>query len=76
MSTLTQLLGQPKRPQRRPDKHVLFVVQYRDGSRSFLRIPPSVAAFGAGPAALRYAAEEQSSGRLQPGTIERLIRVR
>ena len=54
----------------------MFVVLYRDGSRSFLRIPPSVAAFGTGPAATSFAAEEQRCGRLQPGMIERLVRVR
>jgi hypothetical protein len=54
----------------------MFVVLYRDGSRSFVRIPPGVAAFGAGPVALRYAADEQHCGRLQPGAIERLVRVR
>ena len=76
MSSWSERRGQVKPPPRRPDRHVMFVVLYRDGSRSFVRIPPSIAAFGAGPVAMRFAADEQRRGRLQPGTIERLARVR
>jgi len=76
MSSWGQPVGQVKPPPRRPDRHVMVVVLYRDGSRSFLRIPPTVAAFGAGPGAMRFAVEEQLCGRLQPGKIERLVRVR
>ena len=55
---------------------VLFVVSFRDGSRSFVRVPPKLGAFGASPAVLRHAAEEQRQGRLQPGEINKLTKVR
>jgi len=61
-------------PYRRPSKHVMFVVTFRDGSRDFLRIPPNVAAVG-GLAVDRFVAEEQREGRFRAGQIERLIRV-
>ena len=62
---------------RQRDRHVMFVVQYRDGSRGFVRVPPEVALYGAGsPVVLRHAAEEQRRGVLQAGAIERLIQVR
>ena len=62
---------------RQRDRHVMFVVHYRDGSRSFVRVPPEVALYGAGsPVVLCHAAEEQRRGMLQAGAIERLIQVR
>ena len=62
---------------RQRDRHVMFVVQYRDGSRGFARVPPEVALYGAGSlVVLRHAAEEQRRGVLQAGAIERLIQVR
>ncbi len=64
------------KPRKRPDTKVLFVVSFRDGSRSFVRVPPRLADFGASPAVLRHAAEEQRQGRLQPGEIDKVIRVR
>ena len=71
---MTYALGQTK--YRRPDKHVMFVVSFQDGSRGFVRIPPELAQFGAGSSAmLEYAAEQQRQGRLQPGKIAKLIRV-
>src|SRR5215212_8210651 len=44
---------------RRPDKQVLFVVCYGDGSRSFMRVPPQLAMFGASPSVLGLARERQ-----------------
>jgi hypothetical protein len=64
------------KPRKRPDTNVLFVVSFRDGSRSFLRVPPRLAAFGASPAVLRHAAEEQRQGRLHAGDIDKLIKAR
>jgi hypothetical protein len=70
---MTYALG--KAPYRRPDRHVMFVVTFRDGTRDFLRVPPEVAAVG-GIAAIRFAAGEQRDGRFRSGEIDRLIRVR
>ena len=30
------------KPRKRPDTKVLFVVSFRDGSRSFVRVPPKL----------------------------------
>jgi hypothetical protein len=59
---------------RRPDKQVLFVVHYGDGSRSFVRVPPHLATFGVSPAVLRLARERQSNGELPAGDIATLVR--
>ena len=59
---------------RRPDKQVLFVVHYGDGSRSFTRVPPRLAMFGASPAVLQLACERQSKGELPAGDIANLVR--
>jgi hypothetical protein len=59
---------------RRPDKQVLFVVHYRDGSRSFMRVPPRLAMFGASPPVLKLARERQSTGELPAGDIATLVR--
>ena len=59
---------------RRPDKQVLFVVQYRDGSRSFMRVPPRLAMFGVSPPVLQLARERQSRGELPAGDIATLVR--
>ena len=48
------------------DEQVMFVVQYQDGSRAFVRVPPKLAMYGAGsPVVLR-----------QAGAIARLVQVR
>jgi hypothetical protein len=57
---------------RRPDNQVLFVVHYRDGSRAFMCVPPRLAMFGASPAVLQLARENQSTGALPGGEIEKL----
>jgi hypothetical protein len=59
----------------RPDRQSLFVVNYQDGSRAFLRVPPEITQFGASPPVMRAAEERQSRGELPPGKIERLVRV-
>ena len=61
---------------RRPDKLSLFVVNYYDGSRAFLRVPPEIARFGASPSVMRAAQERQRQGELPPGKIAGLVRVR
>jgi hypothetical protein len=60
----------------RPDKLSLFVVNFVDGSRAFLRVAPDIARFGASPALMRVAHERQAQGELPPGEIDRLVRVR
>ena len=60
---------------RRPDKQVLFVVCYGDGSRSFMRVPPALAVFGASPSVLRLARERQSKGELPAGDMATLVRL-
>ena len=62
--------------ERRPDKQSLFVVNYHDGSRAFLRVPPELARFGASPSVMRAAEECQRQGELPPGQIAKLVRVR
>ncbi len=67
------LNGNPRA--RRPDRQVLFVVQYRDGSRAFVRVPPNLAIFGASPQVLRLTKERQAKGEIPPGEIAGLVRV-
>jgi hypothetical protein len=61
---------------RRPDKLSLFVVNFADGSRAFLRVAPDIARFGASPSVMRVAQERQAQGELPLGEIDRLVRVR
>jgi hypothetical protein len=68
------LQGKP-RP-RRADKQSLFVVNYRDGTKGFVRVPPQLATFGASPPVMRLAHERQAKGELPNGEIVRLVRVR
>ena len=43
---------------RRRDRQKLFVVNYADGSRAFLRVPHEIAAFGVSPPASRLRCAE------------------
>jgi hypothetical protein len=56
-------------PRRRRDKQVLFVVRYRDQPDAYVRIPPSLASFGASPPVLRAALERQARGEIPTGDI-------
>ena len=61
---------------RRRDRHKLFVVNYADGSRAFLRVPPAVAMFGVSPPVMRLAREVQARGEIPSGEIASLTAVR
>jgi len=61
---------------RRPDRQKLFVVNYADGSRAFLRVPPAVAMFGVSPPVMKLAREVQARGGIPDGEIASLSAVR
>ena len=54
----------------------LFVVNYADGSRAFLRVPPAVAMFGVSPPVMKLAREVQARGGIPAGEIASLSAVR
>ena len=72
--TWAHLNGTPRH--RRADRHRLFIVNFLDGSRAFMRISPELARFGASPPVFRHAQERQAAGELPLGQIAGLIRVR
>jgi len=63
-------------PRRRRDKQVLFVVRYRDQPDAYVRIPPTLASFGASPPVFRVALERQARGEIPAGDIVEIVRAR
>ena len=51
-------------------------MNYADGSRAFLRVPPAVAMFGVSPPVMRLAREVQARGEIPSGEIASLTAVR
>src|SRR4051794_41867306 len=58
---------------RRRDRQKLFVVNYADGSRAFLRVPHEIAAFGVSPPVMKLVREVQARGEIPAGGITWLI---
>ena len=54
----------------------LFVVNYADGSRAFLRVPHEIAAFGVSPPVMKLVREVQARGEIPAGDIASLIAAR
>jgi hypothetical protein len=63
-------------PRRKKDHQVLFVVRYRDQPDAYMRVPPTLANFGASPPVLRAALERQALGEIPPGEIVAVVRAR
>jgi uncharacterized protein YcgL (UPF0745 family) len=61
---------------RRRDRQKLFVVNYADGSRAFLRVPHEIAAFGVSPHVMKLVREVQARGEIPAGDIASLIAAR
>ena len=54
----------------------LFIVNYADGLRAFLRVPHEIAAFGASPPVMKLVREVQARGEIPAGDIASLIAAR
>ncbi len=63
----------PRAP-KRPDKQILYVVHYSDGTTAYMRVPPKDASFKS--LVSKIALERQSRGELPPGEITNLVRAR
>lgn len=61
---------------RRPDRQVMFVVRYSDGSSAYTRIAPNLETFGVSPAVMRLVAERQRRGEIPPGDVVEVVKVR
>ena len=61
---------------RRRDRHKLFVVNYADGSRAFLRVSREIAVFGVSPPVMKLAREVQARGEIPAGEIASLVAAR
>src|SRR5215207_10229333 len=54
---------------RRRDRQKLFVVNYADGSRAFLRVPHEIAAVGVSPPVMKLVREVQARGEIPAGAL-------
>ena len=61
---------------RRRDAQKLFVVNYADGSRAFLRVSREIAVFGVSPPVMKLAREVQARGEIPAGEIANLVAAR
>jgi hypothetical protein len=57
------------------DRHVMFVVRYRDGAHAYMRIEPSAVQFGS-QLVPTIALERQRKGELPNGEIVEIVRAR
>jgi hypothetical protein len=64
----------PARAPRRPDKHVLFAIRYKDGSSAYIRIPPESAVYASRVS--NIALEQQARGEIPLGEIAAVVRAR
>ena len=58
------------------DPQKLFVVNYADGSRAFLRVPHEIAAFGVSLPVMKFVREVQARGEIPAGDTASLVTAR